>query len=229
MTLAWRASPRMGSPTSVNSAPGSRCTALSRKRPRRSLGPCRSWRIATGRPQRASPSRMRWISSACPACVPCEKLSRATSMPAATSWSSASREALDGPSVQTMRVRRASRSGRVSAGGLGDSAGRPPVTGVSWFERNADERRRPLRGAGGPADGAPVTAGSARGAGAGRPASPRRVRVCWAWIRRAASSSPLRIASTTARRVWESRRSRARPVARRLPVFTARLRSRTPS
>src|SRR5687768_16498733 len=62
--------------------------------------------MATGRPQRASASRMRRTTSACSACVPCEKLSRATSMPAAASRSRSATLDEAGPMVQTILVRR---------------------------------------------------------------------------------------------------------------------------
>ena len=70
----------------------------------RSFGPGRSWRIATGRPTRPAALRTRWAVSACCSAVPCEKFSRATSMPAATIRSSVlgSREA--GPIVATIFV-----------------------------------------------------------------------------------------------------------------------------
>src|SRR5688572_17461146 len=62
--------------------------------------------MATGRPQRASPSRMRRTTSACSACVPCEKFSRATPMPAAASRSRSATLDEAGPMVQTILVRR---------------------------------------------------------------------------------------------------------------------------
>ena len=57
-----------------------------------------------GRPKRASAPRIRRITSACSAWVPCEKLSRATSMPAATRRSSISTLEDEGPIVQTIFV-----------------------------------------------------------------------------------------------------------------------------
>ena len=65
-----------------------------------------------GRPHRVSPARRRWMTLACSACVPCEKFSRATSMPAPARRSSCSALALAGPMVQTIlvRVRRISAS-----------------------------------------------------------------------------------------------------------------------
>ena len=74
--------------------------------PMRSLGPGRSWRIATCRPARSAAVRTRWAVSAWSDRVPWEKFSRATSIPAATIRSSVctSREA--GPIVATILVRR---------------------------------------------------------------------------------------------------------------------------
>ncbi len=61
--------------------------------------------MVIGRPQLASPARIARMTSACSAWVPCEKLSRATSMPAATSRSSISGRLVAGPIVQTIFVR----------------------------------------------------------------------------------------------------------------------------
>src|SRR5260221_1485837 len=74
--------------------------------PVRILGPCRSCKIAMGRPSRAATARTRRIVSACSSSVPCEKLMRATSMPAPASASMLSVLAEAGPSVQTILVRR---------------------------------------------------------------------------------------------------------------------------
>src|SRR5213594_3685092 len=101
--------PTQGVRQSVNGRPASRSTRRpppSPNVPSRIFGPCRSCRMATGRPQRASASRMRRMTSACSACVPCEKLSRATSMPAAARRSSCSTVQDAGPIVQTIFVRR---------------------------------------------------------------------------------------------------------------------------
>src|SRR2546430_1353406 len=62
--------------------------------------------MAMGRPQRSSPIRIWRIVSACSACVPWEKFTRATSMPAATSRSRSAAPLLAGPMVQTILVRR---------------------------------------------------------------------------------------------------------------------------
>src|SRR5262245_13581170 len=58
--------------------------------------------MVMGRPQSLSAPRISLIGSACSAWVPCEKLSRATSMPALTSRSSTARLRLAGPMVQTI-------------------------------------------------------------------------------------------------------------------------------
>ena len=63
-------------------SPGLSSAMSSTSGPIRSFGPGRSWRIATGRPARPAASRTRWAVSACCSAVPCEKFSRATSMPA---------------------------------------------------------------------------------------------------------------------------------------------------
>ena len=65
--------------------------------------------MATGRFQRTSASRMRWMTSACSACVPCEKFRRATSMPAAARRSSCATVEDAGPMVHTIFVRRMAR------------------------------------------------------------------------------------------------------------------------
>src|SRR5690242_4540019 len=75
--------------------------------PVRILGPCRSCRMAMGRSSRAAAARTRAMVMACSACVPWEKLMRATSIPARMSASMRSALALAGPRVQTILVRRA--------------------------------------------------------------------------------------------------------------------------
>src|SRR2546429_9431341 len=62
--------------------------------------------MARGRPQRSSPIRIWRIVSACSACVPWEKFTRATSMPAATSRSRSAAPLLAGPMGQTNLVGR---------------------------------------------------------------------------------------------------------------------------
>jgi len=71
----------------------------------RMRGPCRSPRIAIGRSSSSATLRTNAIVSRCCACVPCEKLIRATFIPASTRLRSASRVAVAGPSVQTIFVR----------------------------------------------------------------------------------------------------------------------------
>ncbi len=68
--------------------------------PRRIFGPWMSWRMATGTPTFFAARRMRFTRRRCWSCVPCEKLSRATFMPARMSSSMISAESEDGPSVQ---------------------------------------------------------------------------------------------------------------------------------
>ena len=58
------------------------------KRPQRILGPQRSWRMATGLSHASAAARTVAKRRACSSWEPCEKLSRATSMPARMSCSS---------------------------------------------------------------------------------------------------------------------------------------------
>src|SRR5256886_6406962 len=74
--------------------------------PVRILGPCRSPSSATGRPTASAASRTLAAASRCASASPCEKLRRATSMPAWIIALSVCGDELDGPMVQTMRVRR---------------------------------------------------------------------------------------------------------------------------
>ena len=74
--------------------------------PVRIFGPCRSPTSAIGRPTAAAAARTsaaarRWVSWS-----PWEKLSLATSMPARIRFRSTLGDELEGPMVQTMRVRR---------------------------------------------------------------------------------------------------------------------------
>ena len=68
-------------------------------------GPRMSKRIAQGDPVRAHARRTRAMRSACSACVPCEKLSRATSMPASRRRESTPSSSVAGPRVQMIFVR----------------------------------------------------------------------------------------------------------------------------
>src|SRR2546422_6653424 len=88
----------------VKRSPVTRLARPPTKAPSLTLGPCRSWRMVIGRPHCGSASRIARITSPCSACFPWEKLSRATSMPAATSRSSARRFAVAGPIVHTILV-----------------------------------------------------------------------------------------------------------------------------
>src|SRR5438105_3045898 len=74
--------------------------------PVRIFGPCRSPNRATGRPTAAAASRTLAAASRWAPASPWEKLRRATSMPAWIIALSICGEELDGPIVQTMRVRR---------------------------------------------------------------------------------------------------------------------------
>ena len=75
--------------------------------PVRIFGPHRSWRIATCLPSAALSARTISNRAPCSSCVPCEKLSRATSMPASISPRMPSRVSTAGPMVQTIFARRA--------------------------------------------------------------------------------------------------------------------------
>ena len=74
--------------------------------PRRILGPCKSWRMASGRSDSPAIRRSRSITRAWVACVPCEKFSRATSMPAPSIARSVASSSQAGPMVATIQVRR---------------------------------------------------------------------------------------------------------------------------
>ena len=74
--------------------------------PVRIFGPCRSARIATGFWWCADARRIHSARSLCSPGEPCEKLSRATSIPARTSRSIISAEETAGPMVQTIFARR---------------------------------------------------------------------------------------------------------------------------
>src|SRR5262249_62293739 len=117
--------------------------------------------MAMGRPQRSSPIRIWRIVSACSACVPWEKFTRATSMPAATSGSRSAAPLLAGPMVHTILVRRILLFLYIDIGGgawpppillqFTGSATRPGTTraarhdaGVSARGRNADSRNCPV-------------------------------------------------------------------------------------
>src|SRR5918999_143568 len=112
-----RASPSdsFGPQTNVTSSPGLSSAIPSTSLPIRSLGPGRSWRMATERPARSAAARTRSAVSACSSALPWEKFRRATSIPASIicTRTSGSREA--GPMVATIFVRRMGardRSGR---------------------------------------------------------------------------------------------------------------------
>ena len=87
------ASPSSSVPqANVRRSPGLSSATSSRSGPMRSLGPGRSWRIATWRPAWSAAVRRRAAVSAFSSGVPCEKFRRATSIPASIirtsiSWS----------------------------------------------------------------------------------------------------------------------------------------------
>ena len=82
-------------------------TAIGRARsPSRSLGPGRSMSTARGEPCRAAAARTSTMLRSCSAVLPCERLMRATSMPASTRRSSTGASRETGPRVATIFVRR---------------------------------------------------------------------------------------------------------------------------
>ena len=105
----WRGirpgSPTMSSVVRVTRSPARSGTPPACMMPTRSLGPCRSARMATGLPSSSDRARMRRMFSACPSWSPCEKFSRATSMPAFIISRKVSGSRLAGPMVQTILVR----------------------------------------------------------------------------------------------------------------------------
>ena len=149
--------------TKVRWSPGLSSAIPSASGPIRSLGPGRSCRIATCRPARPAASRTSLAVSACSSAVPCEKFSRATSMPASIRRTSTSGSREAGPIVATILVRRIE-----TAHGSGCAA---------WTM------------SGGPARGLAVGAGAlsprarprprARAGGRSRPAVGRAWRRCW--------------------------------------------------
>src|SRR5689334_9252757 len=79
-------------------------------RPNRILGPWRSARMPTARPEAAAASRTRRYTFSWSSWLPWLKLSRATSMPASTRPRIRSGEEVAGPSVQTIFARRVTRT-----------------------------------------------------------------------------------------------------------------------
>src|SRR5688500_1414381 len=73
--------------------------------PMRIRGPWRSPSIATGRPTSLAMTRTALMTSACCSCVPCEKLMRATFIPAVMSARKTAGDDDAGPIVQTILVR----------------------------------------------------------------------------------------------------------------------------
>ena len=141
-----RPGPPTKSPVAISSdAPGTRSIALwSASLPVRILGPDRSWRMATCRPARSAAWRMRTTTAPCSAWVPCEKLRRKTSVPAAMSASSAPSAAQAGPTVAMILV---SRPMGNESSNLGGALGYHRGLGMlpEWFETaRADAERRGL-------------------------------------------------------------------------------------
>src|SRR3954452_10232244 len=135
----WRSSPSWPSAPQVNMivSPGLSSTVSSFRRPRRSLGPGRSWRIATGRPARPDALRTSSTFLRCSSTVPCEKFRRATSIPASTIRTRISGSWHAGPIVATIFVRRISRTLRHEAPVLLD---RDPIgRQAAAFAQVADE------------------------------------------------------------------------------------------
>ena len=73
---------------------------------RRILGPWRSTSTAIARPDVADAFRTRAMTASCSSAFPCDRLIRATSMPASTSAWSCSGDSVAGPIVQTILARR---------------------------------------------------------------------------------------------------------------------------
>ena len=122
--------------TNVTWSPGLSSAMSSTSLPIRSLGPGRSCMIATGSPARFAASRTRDAVSACSSAVPCEKFSRATSMPASIMRTSTSGSREAGPIVATIFVRRMARRE-----GSGQARGTPSC----WITSPSALRRPPAR------------------------------------------------------------------------------------
>src|SRR3954454_6500481 len=118
--IRW-ASPSPSMPAhSVRWSPARSSATSSRSGPMRSLGPGRSWRMATGRPARPAAERMRSTFSSCSSRLPWEKFRRATSAPASIIRASVSESRHAGPMVTTIFVRRTTTESRPSAGSARD-------------------------------------------------------------------------------------------------------------
>ena len=98
-------SPRMGSVVNINSSPCTSGTPPSRILPVRSLGPCRSARMAIGFCSSSETVRTRSIVSAWYSWVPWLMLRRAMFMPAAAIRRRTGNSRLEGPMVQTILTR----------------------------------------------------------------------------------------------------------------------------
>ena len=100
--------------------------------------------MGTTRPARRASSRTTSIIRRWSSWDPCEKLSRATSIPAPISARTPSTEATAGPSVQTIFVRRGAGrgiGGGGAAGGAGTYTAAPPSSGTAGL-RNRRKRSR---------------------------------------------------------------------------------------
>ena len=106
LTEVLRQSPSIGSLVSVNGSPALSSTDSLVMLPVRSFGPARSPRMATVRPSSPASARMRATRATCSWLVPCEKLIRATSIPASIIAFRMAGSSLAGPIVHTILVRR---------------------------------------------------------------------------------------------------------------------------
>ncbi len=103
------ASPGVVSESKMKLSPRFNSTAPSLKRPMRSFGPCRSSRIAIGRPNSCSSERMICTRSRMSSWLAWLMLMRNTSAPARNRSAMAARWAVAGPKVATILLRRSRR------------------------------------------------------------------------------------------------------------------------
>ncbi len=134
------ASPSAASRSSRNRAPASSIAGPPANTPQRSLGPCRSARIAIGRPTSSSTCRIRSWRRAMSAWVPWLMLSRNTSAPARNSARIISIVSEAGPRVATILTLRWRRVGVMGGFSVAVApapviAERPPL-GTSNAERS---------------------------------------------------------------------------------------------
>ncbi len=128
-----RASPSASSRSSRNACPGFSSTGPAAKVPTRSLGPCRSARMAIGRPVSASIRRIAAWRSAMSACAPWDMFRRNTSAPASNRARMVASSLEAGPSVATILTFRWRRMtplpGRAAHGRVGAAMPQRPATG----------------------------------------------------------------------------------------------------